>query len=221
LNALLGWERAIVTDKPGTTRDTVEDEIEIGDILVRLIDTAGIRDGSADPVEGIGIERSDKAIKAADMVLFVVDGSKRETPGTAFFDIDQDKRIMVVNKIDLTGGGLPTKYDSKSEHEEIIGLSALHGTNIDKLREKLQGLAAEDSGLAEGNPMITRARQIDALKRSTESLRKAERSLLKNDPAEITALEFKEAAGALEEMVGRSIGDDVLDLIFESFCIGK
>ena len=224
LNALVERERAIVTETPGTTRDTVEDILDIRGILFVITDTAGIREVE-DPVEKIGVQRARQALKAADIVLLVFDGSDvltEEDDALIHLIKGMDKNVIaVVNKIDL-----PRKIDIEDLKNRLSGNSPLKVSALK--REGFQELTniMETCILAEGIPhageiVLTRARHRDCMHRAEESIRHAEQSLGKGMSQEFLAVDLRAALDALGEITGQTTADDILNRIFSEFCIGK
>ena len=219
LNALLGYERAIVTDIPGTTRDTLEEAIALGDVKLLLCDTAGVR-RTQDPVEKLGVERSKKAAEAAELVLAVFDG------GTALSDEDlavieaakrAPKRIAVLNKSDrpqvLCAAALPDVFDA------VCKTSALEGKGLDELAKAIAALFPLPE--APAGEILTNARQADAVSRALTSLEAAHDAALGGATPDIVLAETETALSALGELTGRTVREDVTERIFERFCVGK
>ena len=215
LNRLLEEDRAIVTDIPGTTRDTIEEQIDLNGIAVTLVDTAGIRD-TDDPVEREGTRRSQQFIDRAAIVLYIVDGSL--PPHSQ--DLDNisryDQAFLVLNKSDL---GIYTGWQSvQSLHPQII-LSAKTGDGITTLRDRLRETLLGKSDLPD--EIVTKERHVLALQQASKGLSQALQSLEFGNPGEIIALDLRVALDALAAIIGETTPDDVLDRIFQTFCIGK
>ena len=217
LNALSGFDRVIVTDIPGTTRDTVEQTVTLGRHLVRLVDTAGIRD-TEDVIEKIGVDRSVEAAKDCDAALFVVDDSRPLT--------DEDRRAMdaaleapeaiaVLNKQDLGAviepSDLPFSY--------IIPVSCKDGTGFDLLEQAFDMLFPDDAP-CDGS-LLTNARQADAIVRAKKSVDAALRSLRAGFTPDAVLVDLEAAMRALGEVTGRTMREDITNRIFERFCVGK
>ncbi|NOZ56545.1 MAG: tRNA uridine-5-carboxymethylaminomethyl(34) synthesis GTPase MnmE [Calditrichaeota bacterium] len=225
LNALLEEDRALVTEVPGTTRDTVEEAVEIGGVLFRLVDTAGLRE-TADRVEILGIDRTWREVEKADLVLLVVDGSVEQASGEiekivrSVEDAGSD-RLLVVNKIDR---GLRDWTRSVARGWPRVEVSALRGEGMEKLEELLVEIAvgrADERQGEESEWLVTTARQYEALVRAEEALKRAEKTLESGLSSEFTAFELREALDAIGEVTGDVTTDEILDRIFENFCIGK
>lgn len=224
LNALLEKERAIVTEIPGTTRDTVEELLDIEGFLFLITDTAGIRE-ARDPVEKEGVRRTKQAIDTADILLLVFDGSEPLTPEDRMI-IDQAERtgkkmIGVINKIDL-----PQKIDVSTlkrliPQSDFLQLSALTREGMEKLIRALkQGILSK--GMPEkGETVLTCVRHRNSIARAEKSIKNAELSLKKGMSQEFVAMDLRGALDALGEITGETTTDDILNHIFSEFCIGK
>ena len=235
LNALLKKERAIVTDIPGTTRDTIEEEVILKGFPITLVDTAGIRE-TQDIVEKIGIEKSKKSLKEADIILFVLDASKGFDEEDKYLftflreeNIDFSKVIFVINKIDLVSKEqidllkklLKEKITEKKDIN-IIEISAKTFFNIPKLIDLISEKVLKiNYPLKEDLALIVSERQKEILTRVKETLEKALNNLEKYTSPEFFDLELEEALTYLGELVGQVSYEDMLDKIFSDFCIGK
>ncbi len=225
LNALLKTDRAIVTAIPGTTRDVLEEALNIRGIPVRLLDTAGIRD-TADPVEQEGVQRSRTAQRQADLVLIVLDGSAplteedrsllREAPP----DKDQ-KRLVVVNKVDLPSRNDPALLPSEGPDCAVVKVSAKTGDGLDDLRDRIRALLLRPDLESRETVLITHLRHQTALQRTLDSLGAALASIDAKAAGELIAMDLRAAIDALGEITGAVSTDDILDRIFREFCIGK
>ena len=222
LNALAGYDRAIVTDIPGTTRDTVEESVLCGGVLLRLIDTAGIRD-TDDPVERLGVERSRKAVTDADLALAVVDGSTAlTTEDIAALELAArcEKWILVLSKKDLgessTIGlmGLPTAPAA------TVTLSSVTGEGIDALEAAVAELFPAGDRQEAGS-LLTDARQEDAVTRALAAIRRAKAAFADGLTPDAILTDAEDALNALGELTGRAVTEDVTDRIFSRFCVGK
>ena len=216
LNALLGYERAIVTEVPGTTRDTVEERVRLGGITLRLIDTAGIRETN-DCVEKLGVQRSLSAAENADLVLAVVDGSMEENKDTARILHTAERAahaIAVISKSDL-----PQRVDSLSTFLPQLHLSSLNGEGLKALEEMIADMFPMP--VVPAGEILTNARQADAVRRACESMQAAIDALEEGNTPDIVLTETETAMQALGELTGASIRDDITDRIFSRFCVGK
>ena len=208
LNALLGHEKAIVTDIAGTTRDVVEGEFNLKGVVVRLLDTAGIRE-SSDVVESIGVERSKKTIEEADIVIVVLDGSKDiDSQDQEILNITKDsKRIVVYNKSDV------------APRENALQISALNKDIQPLLDELCSVIGIEDDVFSK--PALNNARQIGLLKQAKNSLDKAKEDALADLPIELIAVSLNSAYSSILEILGESNQTDFSKEIFSRFCVGK
>jgi len=211
-NALLGTERAIVTEVPGTTRDAVEAHAVLEGFPFRLVDTAGLRE-SADRVERLGIEVSRKYLAAADLVLFCRDaGCDMRDPGSQeFLASCRAPVIDVVTKIDLT-----------ARPPDRLGVSVVTGEGLADLRRRLAEVAyGRLLALGDVEPVVTRARHRGALERALEEVDAFHTARESGLDAAVAATHLRAAVGALDDLIGVVTPDDVLDRVFASFCVGK
>ncbi|MEM1260548.1 MAG: tRNA uridine-5-carboxymethylaminomethyl(34) synthesis GTPase MnmE [Bacteroidota bacterium] len=219
LNTLLNEERAIVSDIAGTTRDTVEDQISIGGINFRFIDTAGIRE-TQDQVERIGIERAYEKIEQASLVLHLVDAARThlEEINTLKKKYPNKKIIVVVNKIDE---GTTTHLDAlKKKNSTIALISAKQNQGIEALRNKLLQLSNAGE-LGKNDTIITNNRHYDALLKALEAIQKVKEAMEIDLASDLMAIDIREALFHLGEITGSVTTDDLLGNIFSNFCIGK
>lgn len=216
LNALLGYDRAIVTAIPGTTRDTIEEKLRIGRLTLRLIDTAGIRD-TDDEVERLGVERSRAAMSKAELVIAVVDGSGEIT--------DEDRKVIAQAEAAPKGIVVLSKRDIAEPDAEIttalpvVSLSSVTGDGMDELERVI----AEQFPLPEvpAGEILTNVRQADAVKRAIEYMRSALDAMRAGMTPDIVLTETEGAMSALGELSGRTVREDVTNRIFQRFCVGK
>ena len=216
LNALLGYDRAIVTAIPGTTRDTIEEKLRIGRLTLRLIDTAGIRD-TDDEVERLGVERSRAAMSKAELVIAVVDGSGEIT--------DEDREVIAQAEAAPKGIVVLSKRDIAEPDVEIttalpvVSLSSVTGDGMDELERVI----AEQFPLPEvpAGEILTNVRQADAVKRAIEYMRSALDAMRAGMTPDIVLTETEGAMSALGELSGRTVREDVTNRIFQRFCVGK
>jgi len=224
LNALAGYDRAIVTDIPGTTRDTVEESVLCGGVLLRLIDTAGIRD-TDDPVERLGVERSRKAVADADLALAVVDGSQpltAEDISVLRLASQCPHWILIRSKSDL--------WDPKASSMGIVGrgnvpaeeivLSSVTGEGIDALEAAVAALFPTGSSSDAGS-LLTDARQEDAVTRALAAIRRAKAAFADGLTPDAILTDAEDALNALGELTGRTAREDIVNTIFSRFCVGK
>lgn len=224
LNVLLNEERAIVSDIPGTTRDTIEDEITLDGIRFRFIDTAGIRE-TTDKIESLGIGRTYEKINASSIVILLFDATlsdatKLESAIKAVKEKtgDNTKLLVVGNKSDLGN-----EHELRSEFstiDELIFISAKQKKNIDELKKKLLQLANADL-LNSGQPIVTNVRHFGALNNANIALKNVYSGLEKKISGDLLAVEIRRALYHLSEILGQVTSEDLLDSIFSRFCIGK
>ena len=217
LNALAGFDRVIVTDIPGTTRDAVEQTVTLGRHLLRLLDTAGIRDTS-DTVEHLGVERSFQAAQSCQLAFFVVDGSKPLTPeDEAAMDaaLQAPEAIAILNKQDL-----PCVIDpSELPFSYVIPVSCAKQAGLDLLEQALD-MVFDDEAPCAGS-ILTNARQADAIAKSRASIEAALSSLRLGITPDAVLVDVEAAMEALGEATGRVVREDITNRIFERFCVGK
>ena len=217
LNALAGFDRVIVTDIPGTTRDAVEQTVTLGRHLLRLLDTAGIRDTS-DTVEHLGVERSFQAAQSCQLAFFVVDGSKPLTPeDEAAMDaaLQAPEAIAILNKQDL-----PCVIDpSELPFSYVIPVSCAKQDGLDLLEQALD-MVFDDEAPCDGS-ILTNARQADAIAKSRASIEAALSSLRLGMTPDAVLVDVEAAMEALGEATGRVVREDITNRIFERFCVGK
>ena len=217
LNALAGYERVIVTEVAGTTRDTVEETVMVGKTRLRLIDTAGIRE-TEDRIEAMGVERSRQAVEDADLVIFVCDGSKpltEEDEAVIDFCSEHERAIALINKSDLDSvvepGDLPFLY--------VINICAKTGEGLDLLAgvvdEMFEGEVPCDGSV------LTNARQFDAIRRAYEAMLSALKGLKLGLTPDAVLTDVEEAMEAMGEVTGATVREDITARIFERFCVGK
>ncbi|MFB3925360.1 MAG: tRNA uridine-5-carboxymethylaminomethyl(34) synthesis GTPase MnmE [Syntrophales bacterium] len=223
LNRLLGEERAIVTPIPGTTRDFIAEAINIKGIPVRLTDTAGIR-RPEDFIEREGIKRVWERLSTADIVLMVFDGSEPLTPDDA--DIIEGNRgrkiVPVINKTDLPAGISDQSIRERFPGTEPVRISAKYGDGISELKDRIHGCFAQQSeNRAVQEAMISNLRHKTALEKAQFILSRAEESIAAGFSLEFIAADLRDVWGVLGEIIGETAGEDVLERIFSTFCIGK
>ena len=220
LNALLGYDRAIVTDVAGTTRDTIEEKILFGGVLLRLIDTAGMRN-SVDKTEILGVERTLAALNNARLVLLVLDGSEplRNEDFDALRSIPPEvPRIAVVNKSDL-----PFVLDSVELAKlktEFCQISALSGAGLDTLDAEIRKMFPE-FGAPHSGELLTNMRQAESIARASEHVGMAITALSASVTPDAVVTDIESALSAIGEVTGKTMRDDILARIFERFCVGK
>ena len=224
LNALVGYDRAIVTDLPGTTRDTVEEKAVVGGVLLRLIDTAGIRE-TDDAVERLGVERSRRAVENADLVIVVADGS--HTPLAVEPDIlalaaRAPHWILAISKDDRNPAVKTAVWrlpDGAPAPEHLVSFNSVMPGGLDALIDTIGDCFP--AGVPAGGTLLTNARQAEAIRRALESVRAAHEALTAGLTPDVVLTEAEGALDALGELTGRTAREDMVTRIFERFCVGK
>jgi tRNA modification GTPase len=217
LNALLKEERAIVSEIAGTTRDTIEETLNIEGVLYRLIDTAGIRQNSKDQIENIGIERSLEKMRTADLVVYLFD-VKTETATELesqqkLFKEEGITYLLVANKCD-------EDFDESESNDEVIRISAKQNKGIDNLKQTMHQTTV-GSAVASDQTVVTNARHLEALEHMLTSIMQIQEGLHVNTPGDLLAIEIRTCLFHLGEITGEITSEDKLDYIFSKFCIGK
>lgn len=222
LNALLREEKAIVTDIEGTTRDTVEEYINIRGVPLKLVDTAGIRD-TEDVVERIGVERSKKALMEAELVLLLLNQSEALTAGDReLLALTQDhKRIIIMNKIDLPNQLLKESLLEWVEEDEIIATSMMTQEGIDALEEKIADYFFSGQSGEKDATYVSNARHIDLLQKASQSLDEVNNGIDMGMPVDLIQIDFTRAWEILGEIIGENAPDELLTQLFSQFCLGK
>ena len=217
LNALAGYERAIVTELPGTTRDTVEETVRLGTVLLRLWDTAGIRD-TEDRIEAMGVARSLARAEEAELAIFVCDGSQPLT--------EDDQKAMQAAKAAANAIALINKSDLRSvvsadalPFETVLSVSAKDGTGLSQLAE----IVAErfGTGAQVDGSLLTNARQAGSVERAARAVDRAVCAIRAGMTPDAVLLDVEAAMEALGELTGRTVREDITDRIFSRFCVGK
>lgn len=226
LNALLGFDRAIVTDVAGTTRDTVEEKVLCGGVLLRLTDTAGIRE-TEDAVEKIGVERSRSALEQASLVLAVLDSAAEVTPEDQALlrqAAEQGRWILVWSKRDLTEGRPLPAIDQILEDLDhlpaaVVALSNVTGQGLEDLERAVAALYP--AGETAAGTVVTNSRQSAAIERALTAVRSALGALRGGLTPDAVLTDAEEALDALGELTGKTIREDLVETIFSRFCVGK
>jgi len=212
MNRLFEEEVSIVTDIPGTTRDVLQKELSIEGFPVHLVDTAGLRD-TADPVELIGVERAISNAKTADLILEVRETGEGEQTNTPMLEGLSDRRIVVINKIDLFEGEPSV---SQVETGPVVRLSAKTGRGLDLLKQTILGLSG--AKVVGETPFMARERHIRALESALSCMTSAQSNV---ETIEFCAEDLRQTQDAISQITGEFVSDDLLGEIFSSFCIGK
>ena len=216
LNALLGYDRAIVTDVPGTTRDTIEEKLRLGGLTLKLCDTAGIHD-TDDRVEQLGVERSRRAMEQAELVLVLLDGSQppvQEEAALLSAAENAPHALVILSKSDLE-----LRREMPATKLPVVAVSSVSGQGLSQLEAAIASmfpLPAVPAG-----EILTNARQAEAVGRAVESMEAALEAMNTGATPDIVLTEAEGAMAALGELTGRSIREDVTNRIFERFCVGK
>ena len=226
LNRLLGEERALVSDIAGTTRDTIEETLNIDGVLFRFIDTAGLHD-TADRLEQMGIDRTQEMIRRAQIVLQVVDATCPIPPAIQI--TSEQTRLLIVNKCDSpdariteskVSSGCGVEYGVSSANPDILFISAKTGEGIERLLARLR--ATFDTGsIYDGDPVISNSRHLDALRQALDALHRALTALDDDRPADLLSEDIRQVIHHLGTITGEITNDDILIQIFSKFCIGK
>ncbi len=216
LNKLIGEDKAIVTDIQGTTRDSVEALFKLDNLLLNLIDTAGIRDTN-DVVESIGVDKSLKLIDQADLVLFVVNYNEELTSDDykIMDKLNGKNYITIVNKIDLD------KKIDDSELSNVVYVSALNDSNIDEIGNKIKKLFNLEKIETSDLTYLTSARSLAILRKVKDCVYEVKNGLLNNSPIDMIEIDLKNIWNLLGDIIGESYDDELLDQLFSRFCVGK
>ncbi len=228
MNALLKTDRAIVTDIPGTTRDTIEEFASVAGIPVRLTDTAGIRE-TEDTIEKIGIQRSRDSIRSADIVIFVADGSQRlsEEDTEIISQLSGKNVIFVFNKSDLgirvTRGEIEDLLREKNIDADctFAEISALTGEGIDRIAEQIRDTVFRGKAAADNEILITNVRHADLLHQALRFLSDADSMLRSGEALDFAETDIRSAWSLLGEIIGETVNQDILTEVFSRFCLGK
>lgn len=235
LNLLLGEDRAIVTDIEGTTRDTLEETLQMGEITLRIVDTAGIRQ-TDDPIEKIGVERALEGAKGADMIWYVVDASRElddnDRKIIAFLRNMDKPVIILLNKEDLncivdesTMRSVLGQEEERTGHQKdnkiILSISAREGSGVKTLRTKVRDLFFEGGIHSNDEIVITSVRHKMQLEKASLSLNNVLQSVEDGMPEDFWSIDLRQAVDDLGEITGETVGEDLVNEIFSKFCMGK
>ena len=221
LNVLLGEERAIVTEIAGTTRDVLEEQLQLGEVSLQLLDTAGIR-STEDVVEQIGVERARKQAEDADLILYVADSSRvlDESDEEILKLLEGKKALVLLNKSDLDPVITPQIMRERTGHQVLV-ISAKEGAGIQELEEKIRSLFFRGEVDFNDEVLITNLRQKQALMDTSKSLSMVIESIENGMPEDFFTIDLKDAYTSLGFIIGEEIGDDLANEIFGKFCMGK
>ncbi len=217
LNALAGYERVIVTEIAGTTRDTVEETVKVGGVKLRLVDTAGIRD-TDDKIEAMGVERSRQALDSADMVIFVCDGSKPlDEADEAIIDLccERENAVALINKSDLGQAVQPSDLPFMN----VVEICAATGEGLEQFADVVEILFGGETP-CDGS-ILTNARQFDAIRRAADGISRALQGLQLGLTPDMVLIDIEQAMEAMGEVTGATVREDITARIFERFCVGK
>lgn len=222
MNSLLRETRAIVTEIPGTTRDTIEEAVSIRNIPVYLVDTAGIRETS-DKVEKIGIEKSKEAFNNADFIIFILDGSQdiSEEDRNIMDYIGKRKSMVLINKRDLGNKISEEDIKKKLPDAQIIETSLIDGKGIEDIENSIENLVYGGEIVQKESLMVNNVRHIELLEKSRDSLRDALNMILAKEALDFIEIDVKSAYEYLGEIIGETVSDDIIDEVFSRFCLGK
>lgn len=222
LNAILKEERAIVTDIEGTTRDTIEEFVNVNGIPLKIVDTAGIRD-TDNEVEKIGVIKSKKIAEEADLIIAIFDSSKELTKeDIEILDIIKGKKVIVVlNKIDLSSLIDEDNLKLQEVTSDIIKISALNEIGIENLYNKISELFNLNEVNFDNELLITNLRHKNLISKSIENVKKAKETLESGMPSDIVAVFIKEILESLGEITGEKVTENIINEIFSKFCLGK
>lgn len=235
MNALLDSEKAIVSALPGTTRDLVEGDLRLNGLNVKLIDTAGIREETADPIEMEGMRRTHSAIESADLILFVLDGEELDRGATSYsskiaqalLDKNVDKKsVVIINKIDLLSGEKSSSLVAEEKRRRytgspILGVSAKTKQGIEELHIAIDKVIWEGKPPSKEEIILTNLRHKNSLQAAAEALGYVIQGLKKGVSPELLASDIRYSLTMLGLVIGTDITDDILSTIFSTFCIGK
>lgn len=227
LNTLSRSQKAIVTEIPGTTRDVIEERINIGNIILNLSDTAGIRK-TDDFVEKIGVKRSIEKIDEADLVIYLLNvESDIDDEDKEILSKIQNKGIKLITVINKIDKGQKLKFDGILDElkrfgvNEVIKMSVLNNEGIDELKNKIEEIFNTNDLDFENELIITNERHRDLLNKSKEYLEVAKKEIEDNEPIDIVSIVIKNATKSLGEIIGADVNQDIVNKIFEKFCLGK
>lgn len=223
LNHLLHEDKAIVTDVAGTTRDVIEEYVNVRGVPLKLVDTAGIRD-TDDKVEKIGVERSRKAIGAADLVLLVLDNSQPLTAEdeALLADTQASKRIVILNKTDLPAKLDQTQLFKLVDPADVLSMSVLQRAGVEQLEQRIAKLFfSEGIESSQNSVMVTNARHIGLLNQAKQALQDVQTGIATGMPVDLVQIDMTRCWEFLGQITGDSYEDELIDQLFSQFCLGK
>ena len=222
MNCLLRQSRAIVTEIPGTTRDTIEEAVSIRNIPVYLIDTAGIRE-TEDVVEKIGIERTKEAFNNADLIVLIIDASHplTEEDEDILVRLENRKSLVLLNKTDLGNAVTPRDITNKSPNSDIIETCLIEEKGIDEIEDKIEALVYGGELAQKDSIMVNDVRHEELLRKAEQAVRDAAAITKTQEALDIIEIDIREAYDRLGEIIGETVSDEVIDEVFSRFCLGK
>lgn len=222
LNKILKEERAIVTNVEGTTRDTIEEFININGIPAKIIDTAGIRNAK-DEIEKIGIEKAKKIAEKSDLIIAIFDITKRleEEDFEILKLIENKNAIIILNKIDLCINEEEIPAEILETNKKYLKISAITGDGIEEIYNEISSMFCLDKIKPENNIIITNTRHKQSIKDALKNILKAEETLRLNFPEDIVAINLKDSIECLNSITGENVTDEIINNIFSKFCLGK
>jgi tRNA modification GTPase len=212
----------ITSHEPGTTRDTVEEEIQLGGCLIRLVDTAGIQN-SENPIEIECVKRTRTAMQEADLVLFVVDGSKplASEEEKIWKDLPPAARFLIINKMDCAAKTYVPSYTALNPNGKTLHTSCLEGSGIEALEKAFASFVLKEAPEISDEKWLTSVRHVDLFLKAKGHMASALKALEEGGSPEFPAQDVRFGIEALGQIVGEVVTDDILDLVFGEFCIGK
>ena len=221
MNVLVGSNRAIVTDMAGTTRDILEEEIQLKGLNLNIVDTAGIRK-TDDPVEKIGVERAKKAMLDADLILYVVDSSADldENDEEIISFLQDQNAIILLNKADLPSALTVEKMQERLQ-KPTVSISAREETGMDELSDLIEHMFLSGEISFNDQVYLTNMRHQAAMEQVQTSLMKVKESISLGMPEDFFSIDLMDAYEALGSIIGESVGEDLVNEIFSKFCMGK
>lgn len=222
LNAFLQEDRAIVTDIPGTTRDTIEESIKIGGVPLVLMDTAGLRE-TDNKIEQIGIEKAKESMRKADLILAVIDCSVplEAEDRELLVSLKGRKAIVILNKNDMTRAVSEEEVRELSGGASCIFVSALYQSGLDEVRNELRRITARQDADAGRELFLTNLRHVDLVKKALEAVRRAQDSIAQQMPEDCIVVDLTEAWNLMGEITGDTVDNELINTIFDRFCVGK
>ncbi len=223
LNAILNEDRAIVTEYEGTTRDIIEEFIVIEGIPIKVIDTAGIRNKTEDKIEQIGIEKAKEIAKNADLVIYIIDSSKKmEEEDKEILNLLKDKKVIIVlNKQDLNTEISEETEEIKKINKPKIKLSALKKDGIGQLYKEISEMFRLGEIIIDDSVTVTNERHKEIIKNAQKNTNDSINSIDKNMPVDIIQISIKQTLEELGKITGNTVSEDIIDEIFKKFCLGK